>query len=362
MHAHRNVHLPFRTEMAYLLDGEYNGASIFIVGLSFEVIYFKQSKLRFLAGLGYAIYVAAFDFDDDEDEDCSGMDGPEREYDELDVKAFLPQHALRASHNDLQFLDPGDAAPDLGLGVWGKNISNALLHHSAQHTPRDSPRNRTESNMTDVGLRLDGSLHASSSHHISPFLSAADFQVPSRHVSRGSSKQDSSLHASFHSHHSHHETAQGGSAKKAMVPMLCLDQLSPSASVGIADLPSAPRISEQLPAISEQLPAIPSADMDDSEGKDESVNSALNASMSASVANIPPTWEPGAPFCFPVAEIPVKYQMMDDLTLAQLTDIRHLTDGSNANIFLGKLGNDKVIIKMIKEEVSDVPSYCSAVR
>lgn len=396
--AYQEVHLPIKTEMAYLLDGEYGGASIFIVGLAFDVIYFKQSKLRFLSGLGYAIYVAAFDFDD-EDEADSEMDREHGSH-ELDVKEFLPQRPLLpsafpstanlASHGSMGALHD---APDLGLGVWGKNLSSAILMNSPRDytdtivtvvNDNDSPRLRSESNLSDVGLRLDsprqsqtaadivinksvgkvGSLHGhgDSSHHIGFQLS-----VHSGHGGKILPSVRSGVNIASLPHDS-------TSSKRVQVPILRLDQLSLASSppsVGLIEavrrgsgdstkLSLHPSLSYHNSVANSQgnlhgfglaLRTASSHDHEDCSANDitrHSENSALNAAL----ANIPPTWEPGAPFSFPVAEIPIKYHLMDDLTLAQLTDIRHLADGSNANIFLGKLGSDQVIIKMIKEEVS----------
>jgi serine/threonine protein kinase len=41
----------------------------------------------------------------------------------------------------------------------------------------------------------------------------------------------------------------------------------------------------------------------------------------------------------------------DNLLMEHFTDLQHITDGSNANIFLARFNGEKVIIKMIKEEV-----------
>ncbi|RYH16812.1 hypothetical protein EON65_29520 [archaeon] len=138
--AHEDVNLPVRTEMAYLLDGKCEGASIFIVGLAFDSIDYKDSKIRFLSGLGYAIYVAAFDFDfDDEDEDDddeeSREDGAEdnNKTNELDVKEFVPQRHFHPtplpSDVNLTGMSTGQSISNMstGLGIWGQNLSNAVL-------------------------------------------------------------------------------------------------------------------------------------------------------------------------------------------------------------------------------------------
>lgn len=129
--------------MAYLLDGKCEGASIFIVGLAFDVVDFKESKIRFLSGLGYAIYVAAFDFDfddDDQDDDDEESHDGGAEDNELDMKEFVPQRQFLPtpvpSDANLAGMSGAQVVPHLGagLGIWAHNLSNAVL--SALNTPR----------------------------------------------------------------------------------------------------------------------------------------------------------------------------------------------------------------------------------
>jgi hypothetical protein len=75
-----------------------------------------------------------------------------------------------------------------------------------------------------------------------------------------------------------------------------------------------------------------------------SVGSAMSTARS-----VAPTWEPQSVFHFPVREIAPKHFIADDLTLQDFTDVKHIGDGSNSNIFYAKLNYEKVIIKMIKE-------------
>ena len=70
---------------------------------------------------------------------------------------------------------------------------------------------------------------------------------------------------------------------------------------------------------------------------------------------LPPTWDPQSDFCFPVAELPVARFVPDNAELCHFQDITHIADGSNANIFLALFDNEKVIIKMIREEVQTDP-------
>ena len=68
-----------------------------------------------------------------------------------------------------------------------------------------------------------------------------------------------------------------------------------------------------------------------------------------------PTWEPALSFHYPVADMPVKYHVPDNLTLDNFSDVQHLADGSNSNVFLARLKGQQVVIKLIKEEVVDNP-------
>lgn len=67
-----------------------------------------------------------------------------------------------------------------------------------------------------------------------------------------------------------------------------------------------------------------------------------------------PTWEPAYEFSFPIIQLPVLDPIPPgDLRFASFTEVRHLTDGSNADIYLARWRGDQVIIKMIKEEKQD---------
>jgi hypothetical protein len=71
------------------------------------------------------------------------------------------------------------------------------------------------------------------------------------------------------------------------------------------------------------------------------------------------TWEPTYPFSYPVGDIPLTTSCHNTLTPRDLTEIKHLCDGSNANIFTAVFQGEKVVIKMIKEEVeNEVRIHC----
>jgi hypothetical protein len=70
---------------------------------------------------------------------------------------------------------------------------------------------------------------------------------------------------------------------------------------------------------------------------------------------LPPTWDPQSEFCFPVAEMPTKLLIPDNLTIDSFDRVQHFADGSNANVFRAFLNGQQCIIKMIRAEVQHDP-------
>jgi hypothetical protein len=62
----------YQTEMGYRVDCGATGLDIYIVGFSLSNIPFTSSRLKFLTGVSYAIYIAAFDLDDGSSPDAPG--------------------------------------------------------------------------------------------------------------------------------------------------------------------------------------------------------------------------------------------------------------------------------------------------
>lgn len=54
-----------------------------------------------------------------------------------------------------------------------------------------------------------------------------------------------------------------------------------------------------------------------------------------------------------MAEIPVIDAIADRISINDFLDVKHLTDGSNANIFEAVYHGKRVVIKMIKENIPD---------
>jgi hypothetical protein len=99
---HKHNRPVFLTEMAYQLENvETNGTFIFIVGFAMGYVPYSVSKLKFLSGLGYAIYIAAFEIDDDTSSGPSpsvfaGNDLSVKVREgQLDSKLFVPRRELQ---------------------------------------------------------------------------------------------------------------------------------------------------------------------------------------------------------------------------------------------------------------------------
>lgn len=396
---------PVLTEMSYVVEGRSDGPNVFIVAFSSEIIEKKQSKLKFLFGLGYAISVAVFDFEDESDEERDAVG------DELDIKKFTPARPLvatpMASVGSLHALNAGGAsaseltATNLGLGIWGKNLSEVNLQalHVTLNTPR-SQRAESMEDFGDVGMTLGDSPSTRSNHNHKSIQTPQQALPPLQHLplSQAITHQESTESlppASFRSaveellgdgenssNTSRHSSAEiipvanpapftsppaisglPASPTKVTVPILQIPPLTTS-SGSKKQYPSMPELSNL--AVASQPTDAPVMDVytrSRQQSMDQGNNSSHNGNDTArsahsnhsNFASVAPTWDPQAVFNFPVKEIPPKNLASDDLTMDSFTDIKHLADGSNANVFLGKLRGQRVIIKMIKAAVQTDP-------
>lgn len=266
---HPELHAPMKTELAYWLETEETGGvNVFIVGFALDRIGFKPNKLKFMTGIGFAIYVAAFDLD--EEDDFGNAD--EVEAKELDTKAFLPRPLSSMSVSNLAGA-VGDRE-SLGMGVWSQtmpdlSLSGLPLSSSSGSLQDSSP-----------GLPVDGTWSVSA-------------PAMSRFRTASSSSIDGALAVSL--------PIPGHDATEAPPPVV---------------------------------------------GASPDTRTPTPCALS-----MPPTWDPVDSFSYPVAEIPISSVVPDNLLMEHFTDIKHLADGSNANIFLAKFKGERVVIKMIKEEV-----------
>lgn len=272
---------PLRTEMAYELEGDpENTINAFIVGFSTERLEFKPYKLKFLSGLAIAIFVAAFDLNEDEPEDHDDRGK------ELDVKEFVPARPHQSS---------------LNLAVLGNHIPFVEIHHTSQGDDA-------------VGLDLE-------------------------------------------EHHPHHDTAP-----ITMTPVQPFDNNAESAMVvdnnramdsphSLAPLPS----SEAMDVTNKSDDMLSESHKPRAKSIGSSVDGMSVLKSRPSISSNVPTWEPASSFAYPIADIPIKHPLIDTLTFESFAEVKHIADGSNSNIFIGRLQGEKVIIKMIKAQVEHDP-------
>lgn len=70
-------------------------------------------------------------------------------------------------------------------------------------------------------------------------------------------------------------------------------------------------------------------------------------------ANFVLSWPPEHDFSFPVGTIPVLSQPEKDMTISMFSNMKHLADGSNSNIYLANYKGKAVIIKQLMADVKD---------
>lgn len=275
--------------MAYFLEST-NEVNIFIVGLATEMLPFKPSTFKFLQGLGYAIYVAAFLMKDNEGiyptNDASNM--------ELDHKEFIPKSTIVTpyiSAVNLAALGGGS----LDVHSVKKNISDANL------------KARSTNDLSSIKARGASfvSLEDQGEEDVGMMLSESPPTVPMVRKSVSISAD-----------------------------------LSPLASM------SFPSFTEDLKGSKDTAD---SGDYAEGEQEDSFNEQAITSRYEVQTRNRAPTWDPTYPFSYPVADIPSDNTIPDDLNDTHFTKTTHLTDGSNSNIYTAMYRGEKVIIKMIKK-------------
>lgn len=262
---------PVKTEVAYKLACETDGVNIYIVCFALDEIEYTAAKLKFFNGLGYAIYIAAFEIDEDEEVPKIGEVEARCE---LDEKAFLPRNrsmsqcSLSEYSVNSEGLDQSDAALDCLLIEEGMGA-----------------------------LDLDADIGVKSSQAGDILDTPAPPHIPKS--------------VSF-------ETTPLPKVESASVISGALEVTVP---------PPAP---QTKPTVS-------------TEGQHHHHGSHTN--------HLAPVWQPLDSFDFPVAEIPVKHTIPVNLTIDDVTNLESLATGSNSDIYLGNFKGQRVVVKMIKENM-----------
>lgn len=303
---HPNLWFPGKTEMAYMMKGsgteEMDHLCVFIVAFSVDEVRLKPARLKFLDGIGTAIYVAAAYLDEDECKE-EGVDV------ELDIKEFNPQRPMHV-HSDHDRSDRESAEHEvfsregmtrsgsLGMGVWCDSPSRSRAGSNAPAVvfyDLQLPAVNTTHNYLEYG-------NASSS-------SDASSSVNQNLQSQGE-KSEGERGVSFHS------------------------QSSKGMSLAIPEFSNRHR-------------------------GESSQNFPVDVCTES--IHLPPTWAPQYEFSYPVINIPVAHQNVpDNLVLDRdFRNVTHMCNGSNSNIYRAILRTDAtdqwVIIKMIMMEAQHDP-------
>lgn len=293
--AYKGVTFPVLTEMAYFLEST-NEVNIFIVGLATEMLPFKPSTFKFLQGLGYAIYVAAFLMKDNEGiyptNDASNV--------ELDHKEFVPKSTIVTPYISAVNL----AAIGGTVDVYSikKNISDANLK-ARSYSDLGVVKARGASFVSLVDHMAD---HDDDNNNIGMMLSDSPPTLPSVRKS-----------------------------------VSIAQDMSPLASMS-----AALRYTEDLKRSHDSAE---SGDYAEGEQEDSFNEQAISNRYEIQTRNRAPTWDPTYPFSYPVGDIPSDNTIPDDLNDSHFSKTTHLTDGSNSNIYTAMYRGEKVIIKMIKK-------------
>lgn len=284
--------------MAYELqvDPEYgygNAGPCFVVGFSIDNVPFKAAKLNFLRGIAIAIFVAAFDLDEESDRSSKICE-------ELDVKAFAPKRPHASSAN-LASMDNTTQHNTLSTSY---TESPSLLLRKARMSSKDELINVGRSTSKPI---LNTSLGGFIPEEVTP--------SPSNGLSSDNDGYFIGLVGSLEDHQIH----------------------------------------EVIPSISDEANQHGDKAIDTVNPVDQQVVAASNSQLACPLPIAVPTWDPASSFCFPIAQVPVKYPILDNLTFSSFTEMKHIADGSNANIYTAKLKGERVIIKIIKEKAEKNP-------
>lgn len=290
--------------MAYKIQADTGDVHVFIVGLSLEPVEFKSTKLKFLAGIGYAIYVAAFEMDEGQiDQDVIINNNSF----ELDTKEFYPNKIITPVQSQIS-LDPQSLNIEKSHGVKAAVEFGSIKLTSIETTA--GPRTAYEVKTGDEA----------------------------KEASTGANETDLN------------DAMYARSRKNSVAQSVASEDGSKEVVAESADLKPVAVATGTTSAEKESVSAA-----SDSAAKDSCAHSGVDRKSETAVGGMKynfsvPTWEPTDSFSFPVARLPVLNVVPDNLTLDDFSDVKHVADGSNANVFIGRFQNQNVIIKMIKAQ------------
>ncbi len=347
-----------KTEVGFQLQLTAKQLAVFIVGFSVDLIPCKKKILRFLHGIGYSIYVAAFDLDDEDDMISETRSESSRE--SLDNKHFLPRPLNVAPLPSLSNLvAAGSISQHYSPPYRSKSLSQGSIdqtgiseHHRTTHDDAEIPtmdvsvgRGRSGSN----AIITEQLKHSPSKTHLPQSDSVMRLQAtgsPTRIDSVGSGDVDlSTMAITVDADGTEPSPSSGGNNDNNIQAGGAKTNESNSTDAQRA-LVRSHQQQQQFGAPQGYVQSAPIGIYGDQ--------------RYPNVVQIPktydaPTWDPVDTFSYPVVLIPSKTLVADNMIMEHFVDITYIADGSNSNIFLAKLNDEKVIIKMIKEEIQMEP-------
>jgi hypothetical protein len=194
-----------KTEVCYWVEGDFDGLNIFVVGFSSKQIKMKTSKLKFLNGLGYAIYVAAFDLDEGEDETKPAVSTAAAS--DLDNKEFIPRSVSTPFSSVANFQMGQDGIPlnlssvslassppinfgisagrfeNIGLSLTDspQRVAKASVEEVSPRQPVTALARESSTDSGDIGLTLNPSMSSSTIQYDSvPIAEPSKIEVAMR--------------------------------------------------------------------------------------------------------------------------------------------------------------------------------------
>lgn len=312
---------------------------------STDVIKFKDSKIKFLWGLGYAIYVAAFDLDEESDDENDLME----QTGELDTEEYCPK-PLTSQYSSLNLLELANKqlvntnvtteialsksnsevnlCGSLGMGVWGSAVEFEVLNDEFHNVNVSSSNNKSNHVSNSIPIIKNNNSNndnsISKSQHCNNNVIGSqtnDFQIGSYSLDVENMDMESihDFNSDTNETRNRARTISYGSIH--LEDAVKLGGGSSNGSLSETD------IGQYIKSNIDGVPII------------------------AISVHAVPTWDPVDVFNFPVGQIPVSCNVPNNLTLDSFTEVRHIADGSNSNVYLAKLDSEACVIKMIKEDV-----------
>lgn len=327
-----------KTELAYWIQGDTGSVCYFIVALSPSERKFKESKIKYLCGIGYCLYVSAFvcsEDEDEEDDDDSKTSTLPSTFPEISQFKILGSSGNLNTTAELDQKTPSiHSVPTSSLSQLSRRSLSSVINLIAK--------------TKDSVSRTSGGSHCSKT----TFGSSPITQDVIDTVMANRTNSNRSL-LSFK------ESSASLSNKNLSEIQPEMKEIEPGAIANIegpgsfrSELTNSDNASENNTQYSDN--------------RSESIQSSffgtklsgIDSEFSEITRGGAPTWEPCQPFNFPMSQIPCQYNLLHDLTLNIFTDVSYVADGSNSNIYLARFDDQQVIVKMIKQSVQSDPISC----